>query len=702
MDDCVVETNWTSLDYADAVVFDVSKLQLSEPGYYPTVRKFPKQLFVGFSVENPSYYPTELNQTFLDQTFNITGSYRFLDSDSHITIGYGPVPANSQKIQFDITAMKEIPKPKEKFVNFIQQNCHGFMGRKQIVEEIMALIQVDSMGPCLHNLNVTQVWGMVPWNTQKMDLIKDYTFTLALENTRCLDYVTEKLWQPMTVGSIPVYLGAPNVRDFLPHPDAAILIEDFKTVNDLVHYLKEVANNESLRYKHLKWITDPDRFTKWKAYNDSKKASTDIFCKICRNIKQVKETDKHFTPVKDSWLKCEGVYEIPVITPSPNAIVAPVTPAVPAIEAVTVAPVAQATQAVTVAPAPPASQATVPPKEKHTILVLDAVDHIYESTWISNYADAVVFDVSKLQLSEPGYYPTVRKFPKQLFVGFSVENPSYYPTELNQTFLDQTFNITGSYRFLDSDSHITIGYGPVPANSQKIQFDITAMKEIPKPKEKLVNFVQQNCGGFMGRKQIVEGIMELLDVDSMGPCLNNLNVTKVWGMVNWNTQKQELIKDYIFTLALENTRCLDYVTEKLWQPMTVGSIPVYLGAPNVRDFLPDPDAAILIEDFKTVNDLANYMIEVANNETLRYKHLKWITDPDRFTKWKAYNDSKKASTDIFCKICRNIKQVKETDKHFAPVKDSWLKCEGVYEIPVITHSPKATVAPEAPPTPAAV
>jgi len=39
-----------------------------------------------------------------------------------------------------------------------------------------------------------------------------YKFTLAIENYVCDDYVTEKLWRPLRLGSVPIVFGAPNVR----------------------------------------------------------------------------------------------------------------------------------------------------------------------------------------------------------------------------------------------------------------------------------------------------------------------------------------------------------------------------------------------------------------------------------------------------------------------------------------------------------
>jgi len=41
-------------------------------------------------------------------------------------------------------------------------------------------------------------------------------------------YATEKLWQGLLAGSVPVYWGAPDAKSLLPHPDAAVHASDFR------------------------------------------------------------------------------------------------------------------------------------------------------------------------------------------------------------------------------------------------------------------------------------------------------------------------------------------------------------------------------------------------------------------------------------------------------------------------------------------
>ena len=47
-------------------------------------------------------------------------------------------------------------------------------------------------------------------------------FTLAMENSFVQDYVTEKLFEPLWAGSIPIVAGTPGIKDFYPSPGDSI------------------------------------------------------------------------------------------------------------------------------------------------------------------------------------------------------------------------------------------------------------------------------------------------------------------------------------------------------------------------------------------------------------------------------------------------------------------------------------------------
>ena len=51
------------------------------------------------------------------------------------------------------------------------------------------------------------------FGSPKLPLFARYKFALALENSLAHDYVTEKFYQPLLAGAVPIYLGVP-----FPHP----------------------------------------------------------------------------------------------------------------------------------------------------------------------------------------------------------------------------------------------------------------------------------------------------------------------------------------------------------------------------------------------------------------------------------------------------------------------------------------------------
>ena len=50
----------------------------------------------------------------------------------------------------------------------------------------------------------------------KHGVLRRYPFYLAYENSNDADYVTEKVFDALESGVLPVYYGAPNVDDFVP------------------------------------------------------------------------------------------------------------------------------------------------------------------------------------------------------------------------------------------------------------------------------------------------------------------------------------------------------------------------------------------------------------------------------------------------------------------------------------------------------
>jgi hypothetical protein len=123
-------------------------------------------------------------------------------------------------------------------------------GRIGYVRALMKHIPVDSYGRVLNNRRLP---GPDRGGKSKLRTIARYKFTLAFENSIATDYVTEKFFQPLIAGSVPVYLGAPNIAEFAPGKDCFINVADFDGPASLAAHLERVGADEPEYGKLLAW-----------------------------------------------------------------------------------------------------------------------------------------------------------------------------------------------------------------------------------------------------------------------------------------------------------------------------------------------------------------------------------------------------------------------------------------------------------------
>ena len=155
----------------------------------------------------------------------------------------------------------------------MNSNCNTPSKRTEYMRELMKFIDVDNYGTCgsnirtlpKHIVNIQNSTnrdlkdrGSYRWEEGKLALSSEYLFTIAIENSINHDYITEKLWHPFIAGSVPIYLGAPNIQDWLPCETNCIIdLNKFKTPKDAALYIKSVAMNRSLYETYHQWRTKP-------------------------------------------------------------------------------------------------------------------------------------------------------------------------------------------------------------------------------------------------------------------------------------------------------------------------------------------------------------------------------------------------------------------------------------------------------------
>jgi len=137
---------------------------------------------------------------------------------------------------------------------FMANNCGSKSNREQVVKDLQKLAEgstkfrVDSVSSCLKNADIP------PGSTRsnKVSIMKHYLFYFAFENQIVPDYITEKLWGPFEAGTVPVYFGAPNVKEHVPK-NSIIHTADFKDTEELFHYLEKVASDKNLYESYHEW-----------------------------------------------------------------------------------------------------------------------------------------------------------------------------------------------------------------------------------------------------------------------------------------------------------------------------------------------------------------------------------------------------------------------------------------------------------------
>jgi hypothetical protein len=117
--------------------------------------------------------------------------------------------------------------------------------------------QVDNYGEC-HRTKNAEAHG-VDRQLTKTRTLRKYKFCLAFENSEEEDYVTEKIWQCIAHGGIPVVLGPPSGEDYRPAgPDSLLALHpDNQTqVDEAMARVRVLMNDTAAWHAALAWKTD--------------------------------------------------------------------------------------------------------------------------------------------------------------------------------------------------------------------------------------------------------------------------------------------------------------------------------------------------------------------------------------------------------------------------------------------------------------
>jgi len=81
----------------------------------------------------------------------------------------------------------------------------------------------------------------------KINTLKNYKFTIAYENTREQDLITEKIFDCFASGTVPIYLGAGNIKKRIPK-DTFIDFDFFNSYENLYLFLNSISKQSYEKY----------------------------------------------------------------------------------------------------------------------------------------------------------------------------------------------------------------------------------------------------------------------------------------------------------------------------------------------------------------------------------------------------------------------------------------------------------------------
>ncbi|XP_077956482.1 4-galactosyl-N-acetylglucosaminide 3-alpha-L-fucosyltransferase 9-like [Gasterosteus aculeatus] len=256
--------------------------------------------------------------------------------------------------------------------------------------------------------------------------------------------------------------------------------------------------------------------------------------------------------------------------------------------------------------------------------------HLTDDKELYHKAHGVVFHHRDIH----GSLENMPKGPRPVFQKWVWSNMESPTNSGKITGLNELFNLTCNYR---RDSSIPVPYGYLyPVTSAEESFKLPA-------KDKLVCWIVSNWSPNMKRVQYYNELKKHVTIHAYGRAFQ-----KPIGDEDF----VKIISACKFYLSFENSFHRDYITEKFFNPLTWGSVPVVMGPPrHMYEGHAPAESFIHVDDFPSPKELAERLLYLDQN------HTEYM----RFFNWRSAFKVKGAlfGTEIACKTCRYLQNHKE-------------------------------------------
>jgi len=278
---CTLSANRESSDAADLVVFSWLYFDM------PTFNRPKDQLWMVWNLESPPH-SKKLRP---HNIFNWTATYRW---DSTLVVPYVRWFYYDLRIKF-ASQTESLATNKTRKVAWFVSNCNPSNKRFQYFQQLSKHIEIDVYGRCGN-------FSCKRGSSNCDDIVRDYKFYLAFENSNCNNYITEKaFYYTYRLNVIPVVLGArgSDYEKMLPE-GSYIHVDQFESPAALAEHLHRVDQNDTLYNQYFQWKGKGEFVTQ-------NQLEHTFFCQLCALLHSKKErgADDYYEDI-NKWYS-EGV-----------------------------------------------------------------------------------------------------------------------------------------------------------------------------------------------------------------------------------------------------------------------------------------------------------------------------------------------------------------------------------------------------------
>uniref|UniRef100_A0A0N4ZSC0 Fucosyltransferase n=1 Tax=Parastrongyloides trichosuri TaxID=131310 RepID=A0A0N4ZSC0_PARTI len=266
-------------------------------------------------------------------------------------------------------------------------------------------------------------------------------------------------------------------------------------------------------------------------------------------------------------------------------------------------------------------------------------------------ADAVLFNDF---FYRPRDKKNLIKRPKKstLFINVFTESyirSSQHAKRFKYTYPKDYFNLT--YTYLPyGDIYWSYGnttmYIDKNITTEQLKIEKLNLEKKFENKNKQIIWLVSNCVTPSGRMKAVKALKKYINVTQYGKCNN-----KVFDLPEEG--KNKIFEKHYFYIASENTDCKNYITEKLFERISLSTIPI-VSVRKLYDNYAPPNSFIAMDDFKNPQEMSEYLISLTKDKE---KYLQYFSYRDKG--WRQRN----ITLNKRCFICSEIIKFHKSKKN---------------------------------------